>query len=128
MMSDATRSDGLPITVAVHWPRPHVCLVQLAGELDAASAPPLVVLLREHTSTGPAHLVLDLAGVHFLASAGVGLILSAMRNEHGIRGRLHLLGIHGNRPVTRVLDLTGLLALLDIHNSLDELLEHLGQY
>src|SRR3954453_21743955 len=30
-MSDATRSDGLPITVAVYWPRPQVCLVRLAS-------------------------------------------------------------------------------------------------
>ena len=79
-MSDATRSDGLPITVAVHWPRPHVCLVQLAD---------------------------------------------AQRRGHP--RRLHLLGVHGNRRVTRVLDLTGLLPLLDIHDSLDELLHHLGQ-
>ena len=38
-MSDATRSDGLPITVAVHWPRPQVCLVRLTGELDVATVP-----------------------------------------------------------------------------------------
>ena len=126
-MSDATRSDGLPITVAVRWPRPHVCLVQLAGELDVATVPALAGLLREHTRPGPTHLVVDLAGVRFLASAGVGLILSAMRNDEGIHGRLHLLGVHGNRRVTRVLDLTGLLPLLDIHDSLDELLHHLGQ-
>jgi anti-sigma B factor antagonist len=126
-MSDGTRSDGLPITVAVHWPRPHVCLVQLAGELDFATVPSLAAILREQTQPGPAHLVVDLAGVRFLASAGVGLILSAMRNDEGIRGRLHLLGVHGNHLVTRVLDLTGLLPLLDIHDALDELLEHLDQ-
>ena len=126
-MSDATRSDGLPITVAVHWPRPQVCLVQLAGQLDMATVPVLAGLLREQTRPGPAHLVLDLAGVRFLASAGVGLILSAMRNDEGIRGRLHLLGVCGNHIVTRVLDLTGLLPLLDIHDSLDQLLDHLDQ-
>jgi anti-sigma B factor antagonist len=126
-MSDATRSDGLPITVAVHWPRPHVCLVQLVGELDVATVPLLAGLLREHTRPGPAHLVLDLAGVRFLASAGVGLILSAMRNDEDIRGRLHLLGVRGNHMVTRVLDLTGLLPLLDIHDNLDELLDHLDR-
>jgi anti-sigma B factor antagonist len=127
-MSDATRSDGLPITVAVRWPRPHVCLVQLGGELDVATVPLLAGLLREHTRPGPAHLVVDLAGVRFLASAGVGLILSAMRNDEGIRGRLHLLGVRGNHMVTRVLDLTGLLPLLEVHDALDELLDHLDQH
>ena len=126
-MSDATRSDGLPITVAVHWPRPQVCLVRLRGELDVATVPLLAGLLREHTRPGPDHLVVDLAGVRFLASAGVGLILSAMHNDDGIHGRLHLLGVHRNHMVSRVLDLTGILPLLDIHDTLDELLEHLEQ-
>ena len=126
-MSDGTRSDGLPITVAVHWPRPQVCLVRLGGELDVATVPLLAGLLREHTRSGPAHLVVDLAGVRFLASAGVGLILSAMHNDNGIHGRLHLLGVHTNRMVSRVLDLIGILPLLDIHDTLDELLEHLEQ-
>jgi hypothetical protein len=51
-----------------------------------------------------------------------------MRNDEGIRGRLHLLGVRGNPVVTRVLDLTGLLRLLDVHDTLDELLDHLDQH
>jgi hypothetical protein len=35
--------------------------------------------------------------------------------------------VRGNHIVTRVLDLTGLLPLLDIHDSLDQLLDHLDQ-
>jgi hypothetical protein len=50
-----------------------------------------------------------------------------MHDDEGIHGRLHLLGVHGNHMVTRVLDLTGMLPLLDIHDALDELLEHLDQ-
>jgi anti-anti-sigma factor len=125
-MSDATRSDGLPITVAVRWPRPHVCLVRLGG--NSMSRPSHCWRAScANTRPGPAHLVLDLAGVRFLAAAGVGLILSAMRNDEGIRGRLHLLGVRDNRMVTRVLDLTGTLPLLDLPDSLDELLHHLDQ-
>ena len=97
-----------------------MCLIQLGGELDFATAPPLAGLLREYTRPDPAHLVLDLAGVRFLSSAGISLILSAMRNDEGMRGRLHLLGVRGNLVVTGVLDLTGLLRLLDVHDTLDE--------
>jgi anti-sigma B factor antagonist len=123
-MNDSTRSDGLPITVTAHWPRPHLCVVQLAGELDIATVPSLVRYLREESAPGCAHLVLDVAGVRFLAAAGVGLILSAMHNNEGIRGRLHLVGVIGNHAVARVLDLAGLTALLDIHDSLEQLLDH----
>ena len=104
-----------------------MCLIQLGGELDVATVPLLAGILREQTQPDPADLVLDLARVRFLASVGISLILSAMRNDEGIRGRLHLLGVRGSLVVTRVLDLTGLLPLLDVHDTLDELLDHLDQ-
>jgi anti-anti-sigma factor len=124
-MDHSIRSDGLPITISAHWPGPSVCLVRLAGELDVATATPLVGFLRDNTVRNPAHLVLDLAGVRFLASAGVGVIMSALRNADGIRGRLHLIGVTPNPAVARVLDLTGVRPLLDIHDSLEHLLAHL---
>jgi anti-anti-sigma factor len=126
-MNDAIRSDGLPITISDHWPRPSVCLVRLAGELDSATAPPLIAFLRDTTVRNPAHLVLDLAGVRFLASAGVGVIMSALQNTDGVRGRLHLIGVTDNPAVARVLDLTGVRACLDIHDNLEQLLAHLDR-
>jgi anti-anti-sigma factor len=126
-MNDAIRSDGLPITISDHWPRPSVCLVRLAGELDSATAPPLIGFLRDTTVRNPAHLVLDLAGVRFLASAGVGIIMSALRNADGVRGLLHLVGVTDNPAVARVLDLTGVRAFLDIHDDLEQLLAHLDR-
>ena len=121
-MNDSIRSDGLPITISDHWPRPSVCLVRLAGELDSATAPSLIGFLRDTTVGNPAHLVLDLAGVRFLASAGVGIIMSAVRNAAGIRGRLHVIGVTDNTAVARVLDITGVRPLLDVHDSLEDLL------
>ena len=126
-MNDSIRSDGLPITISDHWPRPSVCLVRLAGELDSATAPPLIGFLRDTTVRNPAHLVLDLAGVRFLASAGVGIIMSALRTADGIRGLLHLVGVTDNPAVARVLDLTGVRPLLDIHDDLEQLLAHLDR-
>jgi anti-anti-sigma factor len=124
-MSDPIRSDQPLIAMTAYWPTPQVCLIRLAGELDAATTPELTHYLREQTTTRPTHLVLDLAHVQFLASAGIGLILTALHNAEGIHGRLHLLGITDNHLVARVLDLCGLRPLLDIHDSLDELLDDL---
>ena len=95
-MNDSIRSDGLPITVSAHWPRPSVCLVRLAG-------------------------------VRFLASAGVGVLMSAARNRDGIRGRLHVVGVRDNPAVSHVLELTGVRRHLDIHESLDRLLADLDR-
>ena len=75
-------------------------------------------------STGPAHLVLDLAEVQFLASAGISLILTAMNNADGTNGSVHLTGVTENRVVARVLDRCGLIPAPDVHASLDDLLGH----
>jgi anti-sigma B factor antagonist len=102
-----------------------VCVAHLAGELDMGTAPFLADYLREQTATRPTELVLDLSGVTLLAAAGMALIVAALNNESGIHGRLHLTGVTGNRPVARVLRLTGLVQVLDVHEDLPSLLDAL---
>jgi anti-anti-sigma factor len=99
-----------------------VCVAHLDGELDMATAPFLAEYLREQTTTRPAELVLDLSGVTLLAAAGLTLIVEALGGERGIHGRLHLIGVTGNRPVERVLRLTGLTSTVDVHDDLQTLL------
>jgi anti-sigma B factor antagonist len=123
-MSELIHTGGLPIAATTHWPASGVCLIRLSGDLDAATTPPLTEYLRQQTGTHPTHLVLDLADVRFLASAGLGLILTAQGNADGMHGRLHLVGVADNLAVTHVLELCGLLPRLDIHDNLDELLDH----
>jgi anti-sigma B factor antagonist len=127
-MSDFTRSDGLlPLRCTASRPRPDVCVALLEGALDMATAPFLEDHLREHTATRPAELVLDLSGVTLLAAAGLTLIVTALHNDNDVHGRLHLIGVTGNRPVERVLHLTGLRPVLDVHDDLKKLLDTLHQ-
>jgi len=102
-----------------------VCVAHLDGELDMATAPFLADYLRSETAVRPADLVLDLSRVTLLAAAGLALIIRALHNESGIQGRLHLTGVTGNRPVERVLRLTGLTSVLDVHDDLSTLLDAL---
>ena len=123
-MSDFTRSEGLlPVRCTADWPQPDVCVVHLAGELDMATTPVVAEYLQEQTVPCPAELILDLAGVTLLAATGVALIVNALHDAG--HGRLHLVGVTGNRPVERVLELTGLRPLLDVHDSLHALLDGL---
>jgi anti-sigma B factor antagonist len=125
-MDDFTRSHGLlPLRCTASRPLPHVCVAHLSGELDMATAPLLAEYLCEQTAARPAELVLDLSGVTLLAAAGLALIVAALNNDDGIHGRLHLVGVTGNRPVERVLRLTGLTAVLDVHDNLQTVLDAL---
>ena len=81
--------------------------------------------LREQTVTYPADLVLDLSAVTLLAGNGVSVIVSALNNDSCIQGRLHLTGVTGNRPVERVLHLTGVRPILDVYDTLPKLLSTL---
>ena len=127
-MSDFTRSEGLlPLRCSADWPRPDVCVVRLAGALDMATTPIVADYLREQTAPCPAELIVDLGGVTLLAATAVALIANALHDADGIHGRLHLVGVTGNRPVERVLELTGLRALLDVHDSIPALLDRLDR-
>jgi anti-anti-sigma factor len=126
-MDDCAGASGLlPLTCTSSRPRPDVCVVRPVGELDIATAPLLAEYLREHSADRPAELVLDLSAVTLLAATGVGMIVRAAHNHDGVHGRLHLTGVTGNRPVQRVLDLTGVAALVDVRPSVVALLEELG--
>ncbi len=102
-----------------------VVVVSVGGELDLATAPQLRDYLVDNTASRPAHLVLDLSAVTFLASRGISLLIEARNGSDGIHGELHLTGATTNPRVHRVLHITGLLAEFDIHDDADDLLHRL---
>jgi anti-sigma B factor antagonist len=104
----------------------HTVVVSVAGELDMATVPQLRAYLQDKTASHPAHLVLDLSGVAFLASSGVGLLMAAHAGQDGIRGELHLTGVAANRAVHHVLEVAGVSARFDIHDDEDDLLRRLA--
>ncbi len=103
-----------------------VIVVSVAGELDLATAPQLRAYLVDNTASRPTYLVLDLSAVTFLASSGIRLLLEAHGGSDEIHGQLHLTGVTTNSRVRRVLQLTGLLGVFDIHDDEDELLHRLA--
>lgn len=102
--------------------RPGVVLVEITGELDYLTEPHARAYLARCTVSGPQHLVVDLAGVTFMPSQGLQLLIAAHLHHDSIQGELHLLGVKGNRPVELVLDLSGVTGELDIHPDLTALL------
>jgi anti-anti-sigma factor len=92
-------------------PSPHAQLhvagsvLRVVGELDLATVPDLreTLLAALHEAPG-GPLVLDVTGVTYLASAGVSLLVEAVR---AVPDRLSL-RVGPDGPVGRVLRLTGL--------------------
>lgn len=114
-----TREDLLGLTV--QHPAAGVCVVTVEGELDTLSAPCLDACLSEQVSAAPAHLVLDLEPVSFLASTGLTSLLRARELAETTGTQLHLAGLV-TRVVARALHVTELLDCFDTYPTLTDAL------
>ena len=82
-------------------------LIRLVGDLDIAAAPDLVALVNAAAQRpGMRTLVVDLAGVSFMDSTGLGALIQARRlcADRGAELSLQAIGPR----VRRVLDITGM--------------------
>ena len=83
----------------------------LTGELDPHTAPMLSEELENVTSEGATNVVLVLAGLGFIDSSGLRVLIAADRDLREQGGRLVLRS--PSDTVTRLLEITGLLDHLE---------------
>ncbi len=130
MASDDSSHDAYPgphLGLFVGRPVTGVVVVTVAGEVDIGSAAVLRETLERAAAPTPRHLVLDLGAVSFFSSAGISELLVARHRAETDGFVLHLCGVGDSRPVTRVLQLTGLLKHFTTHLSTGAALEDIDQ-
>jgi anti-anti-sigma factor len=81
-------------------------VVSVCGELDMSTAPELSRSLADVLDQHPRDLTLDLAGVEFIDSTGLTLLVRASMDVKAHEGTFHLR--HPRPPVRRVLEIVGL--------------------
>jgi anti-sigma B factor antagonist len=93
-----------------------VPIVAVHGELDVDGAPELRRALIEAIDEQPGRpLVVDLEGVDFIDSAGLGVLVGGLKRAKDGEGELVLVAT--GQSVLRVLELTGLTRVFAIHSS-----------
>jgi anti-anti-sigma factor len=102
-------TPGLDVTVATETP--DVVVLTLTGELDLATAKTFKSEITERQAGGRL-LVLNLAGVEFCDSTGLGALAGLHRRAVTIGGDLRLAGLQPG--VEHVLKLTGVSAVIPI--------------
>jgi anti-sigma B factor antagonist len=81
-------------------------VVTLAGQLDVATAPNFRQSLQEAQYVGAQQVVVDLSGVEFLDSFGLGVLVGGLRRARLHGGRLVLAA--ANDRIRTVLEVTSL--------------------
>ena len=100
-----------------------VVVVRVDGDVDVANTLALRDRLAEVMSDERAAVLLDLGGVDFIDSAGVGLLVSAHRRAHAASGAFAIAGV--SPTVARVLQLTRTDRVLRVLPTVEEALEQL---
>lgn len=91
---------------------------RLRGSLDLATAPTVRAALMEASDKGSHHLIVDLTQLEFLDSTGLGVLIGAHRRTAERDGSLRLIVSDG--PISRLLNITGLVAVFSVYQSLDD--------
>lgn len=101
-------------------------VVELRGELDVSTAARLPTAVTELLESGVSQVVLDLSGLSFVDSTGLSTLVG-LHNELRRRARSLQL-IHPQPQALKVMEITGLLQVLDCRTEPDHVVvaqEHL---
>ena len=97
-------------------------VVRVAGEGDVSTSPALRAELEAIPETN-ARVIVDLSQVTFLDSTGIGVLIAAMKRfrDSEASGTLQL--VVTKPHILKVLEITGLTPIFDIHGSLEEIFD-----
>lgn len=107
----------MPLMIAEHAVQDVQVLV-VAGEIDAQSLPPLEEKLQRLVNAGYCRLVLDFAGVPFIASAGLGVLMSVIGAVQEGGGQMVIAACQPN--VYRTFDLLDFTSLFGFAETADK--------
>jgi anti-sigma B factor antagonist len=95
---------------------PYTVLV-VKGEVDVYTAPRLRETIVELVSDGKTQLVIDLEGVEFLDSTGLGVLVGGLKRVRSHEGELSL--VCTQNRIMKVFEITGLTKVFPIFDSVD---------
>lgn len=94
------------------------CVLTIAGEIDVYTAPRLKDALVEAIASGCRNLIIDLEGVGFIDSSGLGVLVGALRRAKENDGAVRL--VCTREGILKVLRITGLDKVFPIFGNTQE--------
>jgi anti-sigma B factor antagonist len=95
-------------------------IARASGDLDLTTAPRLRERVVQLVTGGQPRVVLDLDGVDFVDSTGLGVLVGLLKRTRSQGGNLRL--VSSRRSLQKVLELTSLDRALPLARTVDEVL------
>ena len=111
------------LRVETRNPREDVAVIALSGEADVYTSPRIKQEIVDQLNTGIHKLIIDLTGVEYLDSTGLGVLIGGLKRARERDGDLKL--ICDNVRILRIFEITGLTKIFDIYRSESDALEKL---
>jgi anti-sigma B factor antagonist len=93
-------------------------VLTVRGEVDVTTTPRVRAQLIALLSDGTPHLIVDLEGVRFMDSSGLGALVAGLKLARSRSGELRLV-CERQRSVRKVLEVTGLERVLERFDTVD---------
>lgn len=94
-----------------------VTIVSLKGSIDAMTAPKITEYIQDLVAKGNVKLVADLSGVDYTSSAGLRVLLGAIKETRAKGGDMRLVAVQPD--VLKVLNLSGFTNILKMFSDPD---------
>jgi anti-sigma B factor antagonist len=95
-----------------------VTIVNIHGSIDALTAPEITNYMNNLIATEKIKLIADFSGVDYTSSAGLRVLLAAVKATRAKGGDLYLAAVQPD--VQKVLSLSGFTSIIKIFSELDE--------
>lgn len=97
-------------------------IVKLEGELDHHISEEIRKKIdSEYYNSNLKNMVLDLGGINFMDSSGIGLIMGRYKNCKEQGGKLSIVNI--NPKVERIIEMSGLMEIVHIYTTIEKAIE-----
>ncbi len=107
-----------------HSNRDGITVMAPAGRIDTTTSGALEEAVRRAVDGGVRDLIVDLAGVEYISSAGLRVFLLLVKRMRDLKGRLVLCGM--TEPVRQVFRLAGFMPLFRVEPSQDAALARIA--
>lgn len=103
--------------------RDKTLIVNFNGELDHHSAEEMRKEIDKiYFEKRMKNIILDLTSLNFMDSSGIGLIMGRYKNVSDNGGKLYLINV--SQRVEKILKMSGILKIVQLHNSLNDIPEN----